>query len=143
MKNALQPMQDVDVCEPPKPQVKAPPRARADASPGKTLAVPKDGNAPTPARAPWLQRFGWAALVLAFGLSCLPGIPPAAALVAGVVVALTLGNPSPTRTRWLTRRLLPAAVIGLGGGMDLAAVAKAGAHGIGYTVISIGACAAL
>jgi uncharacterized integral membrane protein (TIGR00698 family) len=84
------------------------------------------------------------AVVLAAGaLALWPGVPTAAALLAGVAIALTLGNPFPDRTRWLARKLLPAAVVGLGGAMDLATVARAGAHGLGYTVITIAACAAL
>jgi len=96
-------------------------------------------EAPKPQK-PWLSRLRWAVLGIAAAVACLPGVPPAAALVSGVAVALTLGNPSPEKTRWLARRLLPAAVIGLGGGMDLGAVARAGAHGIGYTIVTIAVC---
>jgi uncharacterized integral membrane protein (TIGR00698 family) len=83
-----------------------------------------------------------AALVVAGGVAAwLPGVPAAAALVAGTVIALTLGNPLAHRTRPISRKLLPAAVVGLGGAMDLAAVARVGAEGIGYTVASLVACA--
>jgi uncharacterized integral membrane protein (TIGR00698 family) len=84
------------------------------------------------------------ALVIAGGIGAwLPGVPAAAALVAGIAIALTLGNPLAHRTRAISRKLLPAAVVGLGGAMDLAAVARVGAQGIGYTVVSIVACALL
>lgn len=85
-----------------------------------------------------------ALLVLAGGVvACVPGVPAAAALAGGIAIALTVGNPLAERTRPLAKELLPASVVALGGGMDLAAVARVGAHGIGYTVVSIGACAAL
>jgi uncharacterized integral membrane protein (TIGR00698 family) len=84
------------------------------------------------------------ALVLVGGaLACIPGVPAAAALTGGAAIALTVGNPLPRRTSALARRLLPAAVIGLGGAMDLAQVARAGMRGFGYTVVSISAALAL
>ena len=82
-------------------------------------------------------------VVLGVLVACIPGVPAAAALVAGICVALALGNPVVDRTRVLARKLLPAAVVGLGGAMDLGAVLRAGARGIGYTVASISACAVL
>ena len=75
--------------------------------------------------------------------SAIPGVPAAAALAAGVAVALVLGNPLAAHTRVLSRRLLPAAVVGLGGAMDLVAVGRAGVRGVGYTVASIAGCMAL
>lgn len=82
-------------------------------------------------------------VVLGVLAACVPGVPAAAALVAGICVALAVGNPLVDRTRVLARKLLPAAVIGLGGAMDLGAVLRAGARGIGYTVASIAACGVL
>ncbi|HTS89278.1 MAG TPA: putative sulfate exporter family transporter [Gemmatimonadales bacterium] len=70
-------------------------------------------------------------------LSLTPWVSPALALAAGTVFALTLGNPLPELTRRLSRPLLQGAVVGLGFGMPLAAVARAGATGIGYTVVGI------
>ena len=85
-----------------------------------------------------------AALVAAgFALACIPGVPAAAALIAGAAIALTVGNPVSGRTGPLARKLLPAAVIGLGAGMNLEQVARAGARGLGYTVVSIGTALAL
>ena len=85
------------------------------------------------------MRRGWrAALVVFAGLATLlPFIPAAAALAAGVVLAMCFGNPLVARTRALSRWLLPAAVVGLGGAMDLPAVLRVGARGIGYTVFGI------
>ncbi len=90
------------------------------------------------------QRHGVAALVIAAGAATLlPFVPAAAALAGGVLLAVTLGNPLAGQTRALSRKLLPAAVIGLGGAMDLPAVLRVGARGIGYTVITIGVTLAL
>jgi uncharacterized integral membrane protein (TIGR00698 family) len=60
------------------------------------------------------------------------------ALLAGVLVALTVGNPYPTQTSRIARVLLSASVIGLGAGMDLRVVAVVGLHGLGYTTLTIG-----
>jgi uncharacterized integral membrane protein (TIGR00698 family) len=83
-------------------------------------------------------------LVIAGGAAvCIPGVPGAAALLAGMAIGATLGNPFAARTRSLARKLLPGAVVGLGGAMDLRAVARAGVQGFGYTVATIAACAVL
>lgn len=66
-----------------------------------------------------------------------PFVSSAAALIAGVLIAVFLGNPYPTKT--YTHRLLTWSVIGLGAGMNLVTVAKVGFQGLGYTSISIGA----
>ena len=83
-------------------------------------------------------------LVVLVGVAVLhPLVPTAAALAAGVVIALTFGNPLLERTRSLAKTLLPLSVVGLGAGMDLGVVARTGAHGIGYTIASISACSLL
>lgn len=82
--------------------------------------------------------------ILAF-LCLLPDIPvlhwhawPAwVGLLAGVGVAMTLGNPHLTRTRELTPRLLAWSVVGLGAAMNLRTVAVVGLHGFGYTLVGI------
>jgi len=66
-----------------------------------------------------------------------PFVSSAAALLAGVLIAVLLGNPYPTKT--YTHRLLQGSVIGLGAGMNLVTVAKVGSEGLGYTAASIGA----
>jgi uncharacterized integral membrane protein (TIGR00698 family) len=77
-------------------------------------------------------------VLVAGAAACIPGVPAAATLAAGVVIAVTVGNPLAARTGPLAKRLLPAAVVGLGGAMDLEQVLRAGARGLGYTVVSIG-----
>ncbi|MCI0569553.1 MAG: putative sulfate exporter family transporter [Myxococcaceae bacterium] len=74
-------------------------------------------------------------------LVCLvPGVPAAAALVGGVVLALGVGNPHVARTRKLTHPLLMGSVVGLGAGMDLQSVLRVGAHGLGATAAGIATC---
>ncbi len=89
------------------------------------------------------ERVAAAAVIAGAAGSAMPGVPAAAALAAGVVIALALGNPLAARTRTLSRRLLPASVVGLGGAMDLVAVGRAGFHGFAYTVATIAGCMAL
>ncbi|BDG09140.1 YeiH family protein [Anaeromyxobacter paludicola] len=72
-----------------------------------------------------------------------PQVSSGAALLGGAALALTLGNPWPASTRRAVKRLLPLAVVGLGGGMDLRAVLATGARGFGYTLVSIAACLAV
>ncbi len=76
-------------------------------------------------------------------LALFPFVSAAVALVAGILIALTLGNPFQALTRKWTHVLLAVSVVGLGAGMDLRAVTKAGLQGLGYTVLSIGASMAL
>ena len=78
-------------------------------------------------------------VILAALATLLPFVPAGAALGAGVLLAICFGNPLAARTRAVARQLLPAAVVGLGGAMDLAAVLRVGARGIGYTVFGIAA----
>jgi uncharacterized integral membrane protein (TIGR00698 family) len=70
-------------------------------------------------------------------LALLPAVPPAAALVSGVLVALAAGNPWLDRTRKLANFLLGLSVMGLGAAADLGVVGRVGARGIGYTVVGI------
>ncbi|WNG41162.1 putative sulfate exporter family transporter [Archangium violaceum] len=70
----------------------------------------------------------------------LPVVSTGAALVAGILVALLVGNPYVEWTRRATHTLLSLAVVGLGAGMDLRVVAAVGAHGVLYTVASIAVC---
>ena len=58
-------------------------------------------------------------------------------LLLGLVLALTVGNPHAQRTKTWTSTLLSLSVMGLGAGMDLRAVARAGASGVVYTVLGI------
>jgi uncharacterized integral membrane protein (TIGR00698 family) len=76
-------------------------------------------------------------------LALLPFVSAGVALVAGAAVGLTLGNPFVSVTRRVSHKLLALSVVGLGAGMDLRVVARAGATGFGYTVVSIAACLVL
>ena len=70
--------------------------------------------------------------------TALPWVSSGVALVAGVGVALTLGNPWPARSRALAHQALTWSVVGLGAGMNLAVVGRVGLHGLGYTAVGIG-----
>src|SRR5574344_752315 len=64
---------------------------------------------------------------------------PGVAVAAGILFAVTIGNPFSRVTGKLTAWFLGLAIVGMGCGMNLAAVLKAGAGGILYTVIGISA----
>lgn len=80
---------------------------------------------------------------LCAALALLPFVSAAIALLAGVCIALALKNPYQAFARKWTHALLALSVVGLGAGMDLRAVAKAGLQGLGYTVLSIAVSMAL
>lgn len=58
-------------------------------------------------------------------------------LLSGLLVASFLGNPFIDTTKTLTSKLLAYAIVGLGAGMNLMAVSKAGLSGLGITALSI------
>lgn len=64
-----------------------------------------------------------------------PFVSSAMALIAGVLVAVFLGNPYPTKN--YTYLLLTWSVIGLGAAMNLETVIQVGLQGFGYTILSI------
>ena len=71
-------------------------------------------------------------------LFCLtPWASPPLALALGLALGLTFGNPFGRQTRHATRYLLQASVVGLGFGMNLYQVIRAGAHGFVYTALGI------
>ena len=88
---------------------------------------------------------GVARLLVPLGAAlCLwPRVTPPWALLAGIAIALTLGNPYLAHTRKATHRLLALAVVGLGAGMNLGTVARVGASGVVVTVVGIATCLAL
>ena len=57
--------------------------------------------------------------------------------MAGIVLALTIGNAYPLTTARMVTPLLQISVVGLGAGMNLIEVGHAGVHGFFYTVIGI------
>ena len=67
----------------------------------------------------------------------IPIVSPGIALMVGIALALTVGNPYPMTTSHVTTPLLQISVIGLGAGMNLIEVGRAGLHGFFYTVIGI------
>ncbi len=62
---------------------------------------------------------------------------PGVAVIAGVLYAAVFGNPFAGATGKLTPRLLGAAIVGMGFGMNLTAVLQAGAGGLAYTFAGI------
>lgn len=77
-------------------------------------------------------------LIPLVGILALLGVlTSATALVCGVILALWLGNPYPTKD--YTHRLLTLSVVGLGAGMNLEIIARVGLEGFGYTLASIAA----
>jgi uncharacterized integral membrane protein (TIGR00698 family) len=76
-------------------------------------------------------------LGLIFAIS--PWASSATALLLGVFIVLLFGNPYIARTRKLTRPLLSNSIIGLGAGVNLMVVAKAGLDGILFTAVALSA----
>lgn len=77
-------------------------------------------------------------------LACLtPWISPPIALALGLMFGVVIGHPWPTQNSRATKILLQASVVGLGFGMNMAAVIKAGRQGIGFTIATIAGTLAL
>lgn len=77
-------------------------------------------------------------LMLSAMISCLtPWVSSSLALVMGITLALSVGNPFATRTQKATSQLLAIAIVGLGCGMNLETVARVGIEGLGYTISGI------
>ncbi len=77
-------------------------------------------------------------LIPVFATLCLfPFISSAAALIAGLFLALSFGNPYQNRTKKMSPLLLGIAVMGLGAGMNLKLIGGLGLAGIGYTITGI------
>ncbi len=79
-----------------------------------------------------------ALLFAALAAACLlPWVGPAAALAAGILFSLLLGNPWIVRTSLWSKKLLQGSVVGLGFGLSLETVWHVGARSAGYTVVGI------
>ncbi len=83
-------------------------------------------------------------LTLAAAFFILPWFSPASrnhasgiAVICGVIFAVTWGNPYESITAKATSPLLGIAIVGMGFGMNLLEVLRAGAHGIIYTFVGI------
>jgi uncharacterized integral membrane protein (TIGR00698 family) len=74
-------------------------------------------------------------LFLCFSLT--PWASPPVALTLGLALGLSFGNPFGKQTRKSTKWLLQASVVGLGFGMNLYEVIKAGRGGFVYTALGI------
>jgi uncharacterized integral membrane protein (TIGR00698 family) len=78
---------------------------------------------------------------VAFAVVCIALIAyasPPAALVAGIVFALCLGNPFPKQGPRVTKWLLQGCVVLLGFGMNLPTILRAGFHGWLFAAMTIG-----
>lgn len=64
---------------------------------------------------------------------------PGAAVICGIIFAVTIGNPFAKLTSKYTSTLLGLAIVGMGCAMNLIVVLKAGASGFVYTFIGIAA----
>lgn len=81
-----------------------------------------------------LRRVSFLALA---ALALTPWVSAPAALVAGAVFALALGNPFATQTARVQPWLLQGSVVGLGAAMNLDVVLRVGASGVVQTALSI------
>lgn len=70
-------------------------------------------------------------------LFIVPFLSPATALLTGLIVALTMGNPFIAHNKIFTKILLQASVVGLGFGMNLTEALEAGKTGFLFTIFSI------
>lgn len=75
--------------------------------------------------------------LLGFALCASGRVSPAVALALGLIFGLGLTHPWQTESRTATKYLLQASVVGLGFGMNLHEVLRAGRSGFVYTALSI------
>lgn len=75
--------------------------------------------------------------ILLLAACAAPIVTAPLALFAGIVLALTIGNPVVAKTQKLTHKLLQFSVIGLGFGMNAAVALDAGRKGLIYTIAGI------
>jgi len=86
----------------------------------------------------WSRRdWGQVVIPLGFLVSLYPATSSAMALLLGVLLALIFGNPHIARTRKLTKPLLAWSIVGLGAGVNLLVVLKAGLNGVLFTMLSL------
>jgi len=70
-------------------------------------------------------------------LAVIFGFVSSYALLAGIFISLTLGNPWLDRTKLIAPKILSYSIVALGAGMNLMDVLKAGYSGLTYTFITI------
>lgn len=68
---------------------------------------------------------------------------PALSLFAGIIFAMTLGNPFPSMSKHLSKHMLQYCVVGLGFSMNLHSALAAGREGMTFTIVSVVAVMAL
>lgn len=78
-----------------------------------------------------------AVFVLLAVVCLLPFVAPPFALALGIGAALTIGNPFPAKISKITKLLLQISVVGLGFGMNIETVFRAGRDGILFAVATI------
>jgi uncharacterized integral membrane protein (TIGR00698 family) len=83
------------------------------------------------------EKISFYLIPLCFILSLTPLVNSVEALGLGIFIAIVLGNVHAPQTRKLTRPMLSAAIIALGAGMNLFAVARAGLSGIAMTFVGL------
>ena len=66
-----------------------------------------------------------------------PFVSPALALLAGIITANTMGNPSEKMSREAVKTLLKISIVGLGFGIHADKALQAGGKGVLLTVMSI------
>lgn len=76
-------------------------------------------------------------ILLGFIICLYPKITSPIALLLGITISLVFGNPYLARAKKLTKPLLAWAIIGLGAGVNLGVVVKAGTSGIVFTFLSL------
>lgn len=75
--------------------------------------------------------------LLSAAFTLTPFVSSGIALLMGMGIALTLGNPFSDRVKKAAPLLLQISIVGLGAGMDLHVVGRAGLQGFLYTIIGI------
>jgi uncharacterized integral membrane protein (TIGR00698 family) len=83
------------------------------------------------------QSWGQILTPIGFVLSLTPIMSSGAALFLGVSLAFIVGNPYIDRTRKLTKPMLAWSIVGLGAGVNLMMVLKAGMDGLLFTMVSL------
>jgi uncharacterized integral membrane protein (TIGR00698 family) len=86
----------------------------------------------------WLNgNFPKVIFITAAAATLLPVVTPPVALLLGIALAQTIGNPFAAVTPRITHWLLQLSVVGLGFGMNVYSALKAGSEGILFTIASI------
>ncbi len=87
------------------------------------------------------QKYTWreVSFLLLLALCFTPWVSPPLALIAGIIVAQTIGHPFKQHNKMATTNLLKFSVVGLGFGMNLFQALQAGKAGFLFTVVSISA----